>query len=131
MITSTLPGPANGERLAVYKMSQEKFLDWDVLKAHITRRVTFFGSCFFRLTENFLQRYGCGNSYDSYEPHMDTKANILKGQANDNAVSTFDLSTVPVSRKYLAPLSLNPAKHKDLRELLQRLVPVRHAAVLG
>lgn len=54
---------------------------------------------------------------------MDAKVNIMKGPARASATTRFDLSTVPVPRKYLAPLPLKPAKLKDLRELLPGLVP--------
>lgn len=49
---------------------------------------------------------------------MDRKVNIMKGCAKANTAAKFDLSTVLVTRKYLAPLPLNPAKLHDLRELL-------------
>ncbi|KAK3891091.1 hypothetical protein Pcinc_004994 [Petrolisthes cinctipes] len=103
-------------------MSREEFLDWDVRKAHVTKRtspqVVFLGSYFFLVTDNFCQGYGCGDTYENYELHIDAKVNIMKGHSMAITAARFDFSTVPLPRKHLVPLPLNPAKLKDLKELL-------------
>lgn len=47
----------------------------------------------------------------------------MKGPRRGNTAAIFNLNTVCVPHKYVAPLSLNPAKIKDLREMLPGLVP--------
>lgn len=114
-------------KFVVHKMSQEEFLDWDVLKNHVSKRTSpqtaFSSCCYFRLTSDFRHGYGCGDTYESYELQMDTKVSIIKGRANVSSEANINLSSVPVPRRYLAPLPLNPAKLRDLRELLPGLVP--------
>lgn len=106
-------------------MSLEDFIDWDVLKNHVTKRtspsIAFSLYCCFQFNSDFCHGYGCGDIYGSYQ--MNAKLRAMTGCANVNSEANINLSSVPVPRRCHAPLSLSTAKLRYLRKRLTGLVP--------
>jgi hypothetical protein len=117
----------------VVQMETSHFLNFDVLKQNTTIRKhassQFSKARYFKITSSFKIGYKMSLSYSGIvDGHLETddpaevQVSLQKGKGTVYRQDRFDLSQVIVPPKYKGSVPINPAKVKDLKELM-RFVP--------
>ena len=131
VIKATRRPGCKGIPFTVYKMKQEDFLEYDqkeYQKELITNRkirgCRFVDACYFRFTDKYKIGYEVSSNYATLlDPSMSgIKVRINKGKETPLNTLRFKLHQ-NIPRKYNSPIPLSQEKLKDIRKLVEALVP--------
>ena len=78
---------------------------------------------------NFAEGYALKVGYDMNDTADEHRVRLMKGKGKYSR-KVFDLSAVPLRRKYHSPIPLAPEKTKDLKDLIPYIAPMEAQAYL-
>ena len=117
----------------VVDVQQSDILELESLQSHITKRTSKATSLqsarVIVYDVSFAEGYALKVGYDMNNTADEHRVRLMKGKGKYSR-KVFDLSAVPLSRKYHSPIPLAPEKTKDLKDLIPYIAPMEAQAYL-
>ena len=122
------------EGFEVVDMQQENFLDFSVLQKYITKRTSKTAnlqkSRVIVYDAAHKEGYTLKKTYDMQDTDDEHPVKLQKGRAAAYNKKTFDLSQVPMPRRYDCPIALKEEKVADLKDLINYIAPLQEQEYL-
>lgn len=117
----------------VVDVQQKDIFELEALQSHITncksKTASLQSARVIVYDASFAEGFALKVSYNVNDTADEHRVRLMKGRAKYSS-KVFDLSAVPLTRKYHSPIPLAPKKTKDLRDLIPYIAPLAAQAYL-